>query len=603
MKRAIGWLLVIAMTAVIAVGGTMAYLTDTDEDVNVMTVGRVRIDQLEYERVDTETKDDDAIVQEFHDNKPLYPAVTDPGFNWKTDPTVDWTQIGKDGYTSNIWDPEKINNELDKMVFVKNKGDFDAYVRSVFAFEANGYTLDEFKELFHLNINETDWTWEWVETPVAIPGEDGVTTNYIIATATYNKVLKPGELTEISLSQIALDPAAGNADIAGLGDTYQVLVKSQAVQTEGFAGADEALNEAFGEITAVNVPFETDSPIRGIDLKTALHYYEGDQSAQITTSVSNVIFALNKEHPEILDDYDGTLVDVEQKVDVYAYYVPNAGKYDVYVLANETIFAPQDSSYLFSGMTSLVSVDTHNLDVSHAQTMRRMFGGCTALAEVDVSHFDTASVTSMDGMFFNCRKIETLDVSKWDIGNVTNMYAMFYNCKTLPSLDVRDWDVSNVTNMAFTFCGCDRFTTLDVSQWDVHNVTTFNAFFQSAEKTYVNMQLETIDVSKWDVSGCKNMDRMFYGCGKLRSLDMSGWNTENVAIVESMFFNCKELTTLYVSDQWSTANMTKTDGMLIGCDKLVGGNGTVYTGYSFEYVCVDTPETPGYLTYKALENN
>ena len=71
MKRAIGWLLVIAMTAAIAVGGTMAYLTDTDEDVNVMTLGNVKIDQLEYERIDTETKDEDAVVQEFHDNKPL----------------------------------------------------------------------------------------------------------------------------------------------------------------------------------------------------------------------------------------------------------------------------------------------------------------------------------------------------------------------------------------------------------------------------------------------------------------------------------------------------------------------------------------------------
>jgi predicted ribosomally synthesized peptide with SipW-like signal peptide len=190
MKKFLAWLLVLTMTSALAVGGTLAYLTDTDEDVNVMTVGQVKIDQLEYERENPETNGDDAVVQEFHDNKPLYPAVTDEDFNWETNSNVDWAQIGKDGYTSGIWDPEKINNEQDKMVFVKNKGDFDAYVRSVFAFEANGYTLDQFKAMFHLNINETDWTWAWEETPVAIPGEDGVTTNYIIATATYNKALE-----------------------------------------------------------------------------------------------------------------------------------------------------------------------------------------------------------------------------------------------------------------------------------------------------------------------------------------------------------------------------------------------------------------------------
>ena len=40
----------------------MADLTDTDEDVNVMTVGKVKIDQLEYERVNDETSGDDALA-------------------------------------------------------------------------------------------------------------------------------------------------------------------------------------------------------------------------------------------------------------------------------------------------------------------------------------------------------------------------------------------------------------------------------------------------------------------------------------------------------------------------------------------------------------
>ena len=71
LKKIVSWALVIAMTAAIAVGGTMAYLTDTDEDVNVMTLGNVKIDQLEYERIDTESKDEDAVVQEFHHNNPL----------------------------------------------------------------------------------------------------------------------------------------------------------------------------------------------------------------------------------------------------------------------------------------------------------------------------------------------------------------------------------------------------------------------------------------------------------------------------------------------------------------------------------------------------
>ena len=622
MKRAIGWLLVIAMTAVIAVGGTMAYLTDTDEDVNVMTVGRVRIDQLEYERVDTETKDDDAIVQEFHDNKPLYPAVTDPGFNWETDPTVDWTQIGKDGYTSNIWDPEKINNELDKMVFVKNKGDFDAYVRSVFAFEANGYTLDEFKELFHLNINETDWTWEWEEEPVSIPGEDGATTNYIIATATYNKALKPGELTEISLSQIALDPAAGNADIAGLGDTYQVLVKTQAVQTEGFDDPKFALDEAFGDVSTVpgeiEIPFENDNPIMGIDLKTALHNLDGDSTNVITTKVNNIIFGLNKDHSGIVDNYTGTLIDVEQDVPVYAYYVPNGSNYDVYVLASDTIYAPKTSDGLFRGMNKLTFIDTENFDVSRVKSAKYMFRDCTVLPKLDTTDWDTSNITNMQGLFYKCNALgEITGIEDWDVSNVETLYAAFYNVHALKELDLSKWDVGNVANLDYAFANNNNLETINTTGWDLTGLETAEWTFRGNPKLknvigskdwympnntslygfFANCSaLESVDVHNWDipkvtktwdmfvnctslitVPGIGNWDfgsvqqsiSMFNGCTALSYLDdLSGWDMRSVTDIGYMFYNCKNLTALEGIGEWEFENLELAGFMFKGCKTL-----------------------------------
>ena len=445
MKKVIAWLLVLALTAALAVGGTLAYLTDTDEDVNVMTIGKVKIDQLEFERIDTETADQNATVQEFHDNKPLYPAVTDKGFDYTPGDTyVDWKQIGKDGYTSDIWDPSKINNELDKMVFVKNKGDYDAYVRSVFAFEAGKYTtLDEFQSMVHLNLNDTEWTWEWNTTPVTI-GEN----TYFVATATYNKVLKPGTLTEISLSQIALDKAATNADVEAFGETYQVLVKTQAIQADGFDNPEDALDEGFGD----EIPFENDNPIQGIDLRTALHYYERNQNNQITTKVTNVVFGLNKDYTSITDIYTGTLVDIEQDVPVYAYYVPNGSNYDVYFLANDIIYSPKDSSALYKGMTALKTVHTDNYDVSRVETMKQMFRECNNLTTLDTTDWDTANVTDMAQTFYKCGSLQEIPgVESWDTGAVTNMKGMFRQCGVKGDLDLTAWDVSNVTTMAQMF--------------------------------------------------------------------------------------------------------------------------------------------------------
>ena len=51
MKRLIALALAATMLICAAVVGTVAYLTDTDHDVNVMVMGNVKINQFEMERV------------------------------------------------------------------------------------------------------------------------------------------------------------------------------------------------------------------------------------------------------------------------------------------------------------------------------------------------------------------------------------------------------------------------------------------------------------------------------------------------------------------------------------------------------------------------
>ena len=579
MKKIIVWMLVLALTAAISIGATLAYLTDSDEDVNVMTLGKVQIDQLEYERVDVNTSDEEADIRKFRDDKPMYPAVIDKEkFSWTAGESyVDWDQIGKEGYSSSIWNPDQINNEVDKMVFVKNKGTYDAYVRSVFAFEAGQYeNLDDFLKTVHMNLNETDWTWDWSATPVAIPSKDGtVSTNYFIATATYNKALKPGELTEISLAQLALDPAATNEDLKAFGDTYQVLVKSQAIQADGFENdllsqqelISNALDEGFGSVEN-NLPFEHDNPYLGTDLRTALHNYMGDTTQVITNKITNVVFDLEEKYPQITENYTGTLVDVGQDTPLQAYYVEENGTYTVYFLSEDTIYAPEDSTKLFSGMAALVSVDTANLDVSRVKIMDRMFYNSRKLKQVDVSNWDTSSVTSMNGVFFYCQSIDGLDVSKWDMSKVTTLYAMFYDCRSLSELDVSNWDVGNVTNMEFTFGGCVKFQYLDVADWDVSQVTSFDSFLSTVSSNVGNMGLKSIDVSKWDTSSAVDMFGMFYGCGNMTKLDLRGLDVENVTNMSHMLCDCYSLTEIDFTG-WNTASILTVDAMFNNCNSMM----------------------------------
>ena len=48
-KKIVAFMLVIAMVAIAAISGTLAYFTDTDSAINVMTVGNVDIEQIEQD--------------------------------------------------------------------------------------------------------------------------------------------------------------------------------------------------------------------------------------------------------------------------------------------------------------------------------------------------------------------------------------------------------------------------------------------------------------------------------------------------------------------------------------------------------------------------
>ena len=566
MKKAFIWLLVIVLIIVGSVWGTLAYLTDKETKTNTMTIGNVDIELLEYERTALESKNQNAAVQTFTQDKPLYPAVTGDDFDYsKYNAFVDWEQIGKSGYRSNIWDPAKINNELDKMVFVKNTGDNSTYVRVFFAFEAGAYTSKEqFDKKIHLNLNDEDWTWKW-EPYIAKIGNE----KFFIATATYKYPLEAGDFTKISLSQISLDPTAINADVRAFNGEYNVPVFAQAIQTASFSDPFTALETGFGN----DIPFEGITFDKGVTLKTALTYLEGNTAGtNIYKNVENIIFGTKDAYPEVKSSYSGTLTSNDQGAPTHTYYVPSKtteGNYDLYVLADEgKVYAPQICASLFSGMSALTTVDAKHLDVSKTTKMDFMFLNCSKLQKVDVSTWDVSRVTDMQQMFRYCNALQEIDVSGWRLGKVTSTFLMFGECKALTTLDVSNWGMSSATSIQSMFESCTSLKTLDVSQWDTSNVKNAQYTFKGCGA------LESIDVSGWKVDNVTNMLGTFMGCSKLTKIDVSNWNVDNVIDMSSTFNGCGSLTSLEVSE-WNVAKVQYFSNLFSGCSSLtemaVGG--------------------------------
>lgn len=241
----------VALTAAVSIGATLAYLTDTDEDVNVMTLGDVYIDQIEQERVDD--KDNQTELKDFEQNKPLLPAVyPDATIPWA--PESEWVVPGDQAWKV----LEDNTNVVDKFVTVKNTGESDAYVRTIFAVEVGPDAIND--PYVHIVNNSTDikegatWTWDRIDGVVQIG--DGY---YQLGVATYTEAVKPGATTIPSLKQIYMDKVATNENVNVYGDTFEILVFSQAVQADGFdsiiEGPKAALNEAFGEVTLTSNPW------------------------------------------------------------------------------------------------------------------------------------------------------------------------------------------------------------------------------------------------------------------------------------------------------------------------------------------------------------
>jgi len=276
-KKVLSLLLVVAMTAGVAITGTVAYLQDEDSDVNVMTLGNVEIEQHEYERVvengeykkDTINGAESYVLKDFTQGKPLLPATAldangNP-YNYGAgdyDTTrVKMSQVDSHG-SMDVFVNE---NAIDKFVTVENTGKTDAYVRTIIAYELG--SVANFRDVINTSSFMTA-QGVWKVTDIGTVVIDG--NNYYVSEYLYNGakalggvhengVLPAGDTTYPSLAQVYMKATATNEDCEKIdgnkNGTYDILVVSQAVQVAGFENAETALNAGFGDITTTNHPW------------------------------------------------------------------------------------------------------------------------------------------------------------------------------------------------------------------------------------------------------------------------------------------------------------------------------------------------------------
>ena len=260
-------------------------------------------------------------------------------------------------------------------------------------------------------------------------------------------------------------------------------------------------------------------------------------------------------------------------------------------------YYPTRCAYWFCGFVNLTEISgmKENLTTENVTTMSYMFLSCSGLTTLDLSNFNTENVEFMIAMFAGCSGLTSLDLSNFNTENVINMSSMFEGCNGLTSLNISNFNTAKVRDMDKMFWLCSSLTYLDVSKFNTENVTQMQYAFCFCSG------LTSLDLSNFNTEKVRSMEFMFAGCSSLTSLDLSSFNTGRVTEMRRMFSVCSSLEYIIVGDNWTTALLVGigAEDLFVGCDKLRGGEGTVYDESHTDayYAHIDGGTgNPGYFT-------
>ena len=173
-------------------------------------------------------------------------------------------------------------------------------------------------------------------------------------------------------------------------------------------------------------------------------------------------------------------------------------------------YLPTETLNWFFNCFNLTTIEgIANLKTDNVTHMTSMFTGCSSLTSLDLSGFNTENVEEMGAMFYGCSSLTSLDLSSFNTSNLRMMYNMFAKCSSLTSLDLSGFNTEKVEEMGAVFEGCSSLTSLDLSNFNTANVGI--------------------------------MYHLFKGCSSLTSLNLSSFDTANVTDFTDVLIGCSSL--------------------------------------------------------------
>ena len=227
------------------------------------------------------------------------------------------------------------------------------------------------------------------------------------------------------------------------------------LEASGVSSSD-AIGITYARIDKAGAPgFFTEAPAKEYTLPT--NWFNAASAGISKSLVTRITLSL---YPDAVPA--GTSWNIPSSNGLVGY--TDGAEITIYGPEKGAIYAPADSSYLFSSSTSGGGyfnnvheiINLNKLDTSRVTNMKGMFESCNSLASANLSNFDTSHVENMSSLFSNCSSLTSVDISNFNTANVTNMSKMFYECTMLNTILVSDSFVT--TNLTGSSSDLQMFT-------------------------------------------------------------------------------------------------------------------------------------------------
>ena len=202
---------------------------------------------------------------------------------------------------------------------------------------------------------------------------------------------------------------------------------------------------------------------------------------------------------------------------------------------------------LFSGMSSLESIEVKRLNLDKVRNISGMFMNNSKLKKVDLSGMVFSNVKDASWLFYNCTSLEEINLDCLKTDNLETAEAMFRDCPILKSVGISSWNTLNLKNTGHMFSGCKALKNISLSGWILNNTEVSGMFADCSSLEKVSLYNVSMESSYkyWTNPMFNNdnsiLDYSFADFWKIKDTYVIGEDGSNIWNYDLMIFSLHPL--------------------------------------------------------------